>query len=48
MAKARGAEVTAAASLANIEFVRSLGADRVVDRATGTVRGKNVLIVAEA
>lgn len=32
MAKARGAEVTALASAGNIEFVKSLGADRVVDR----------------
>jgi NADPH:quinone reductase-like Zn-dependent oxidoreductase len=34
MAKARGAEVTALASAGNIEFVKTLGADRVVDRAS--------------
>src|SRR5262249_30822931 len=35
LAKALGAEVTAAASASKLDFVRSLGADRPIDYATG-------------
>lgn len=49
IAKARGAEVTALASAGNIEFVKSLGADTVVDRASryeDTLRDFDVVLDA--
>jgi NADPH:quinone reductase-like Zn-dependent oxidoreductase len=49
MAKARGAEVIALASAANVAFVRSLGADQVIDRASpyeAELRGIDVVLDA--
>lgn len=49
LAKARGAEITALASAGNIDFVKSLGADHVVDRASRyeeTIRDQDIVIDA--